>query len=227
MDIHEDSYFALQLNGEHKALPAGDFKLTIPERENCVLIERKTWTDAYSSFRTRRVEDQLARMLIETPNAILLIEGNQKSIYTNDKNQLENLVSFLNRISAEICPVVYTTGTTGTARYLKALEIRVLSGDYGRLVRKPTIVSSSRNKHHALLESIPGIGRASAKKLHTMFDSLADFISQMHNADPDTSPLVSQIGPAKFEKLKKFVDAQWPNKPATRRVLKTYADKEE
>lgn len=227
MDIHEDSYFALQLNGEHKALPAGDFKLTIPERENCVLIERKTWTDAYSSFRTRRVEDQLARMLIETPNAILLIEGNQKSIYTNDKNQLENLVSFLNRISAEICPVVYTTGTTGTARYLKALEIRVLSGDYGRLVRKPTIVSSSRNKHHALLESIPGIGRASAKKLHTMFDSLADFISQMHNADPATSPLVSQIGPAKFEKLKKFVDAQWPNKPATRRVLKTYADKEE
>jgi DNA uptake protein ComE-like DNA-binding protein len=77
------------------------------------------------------------------------------------------------------------------------------------------------------LESIPGIGRASAKKLHTMFDSLADFISQINNADPDTSPLVSQIGPAKFEKLKKFVDTQWPNKPAERRVLKTYADKGE
>ena len=227
VDIHEDPYFALQLNGEHKALPCGDFKLAIPDRENCVLIERKTWTDAYSSFRTRRIEDQLARMLIETPNAILLIEGNQKSLYTNDKNQLENLISFLNRMSAEICPVVYTTGTSGTARYLKVLEIRVSSGEYGRLVRKPTIVSSSRNKHHALLESIPGIGRASAKKLHTMFDSLADFISQMHNADPDTSPLVSQIGPAKFEKLKKFIDAKWPNKPADRRVLKTYADTEE
>jgi hypothetical protein len=49
----------------------------------------------------------------------------------------------------------------------------------------------------------------------------------MHNADPDTSPLVSQIGPAKFEKLKKFIDAKWPNKPADRRVLKTYADTEE
>lgn len=227
VDIHEDPYFALQLNGEHEALPCGDFKLEIPGRENCVLIERKTWTDAYSSFRTRRIEDQLARMLIETPNAILLIEGNQNSLYTNDKNQLENLISFLNRMSAEICPVVYTTGTNGTARYLKALEIRVASGEYGRLVRKPTIVASSRNKHHALLESIPGIGRASAKKLHTMFDSLADFISQINNADPETSPLVSQIGPAKFEKLKAFVDAKWPNKPAERQVLKTYAEKEE
>jgi len=88
-------------------------------------------------------------------------------------------------------------------------------------------VASSRNKHHALLESIPGIGRASAKKLHTMFDSLADFIEQMHNADPETSPLVSQLGPVKFEKLKAFVDHKWPNKPADREVLKTYADMEE
>ena len=90
VDIHEDAYFALQLNGEHEALPSGDFKLSAPDREQYVLVERKTWTDAYSSFRTRRIEDQLSRMLLETPNAILLIEGNQKSLYTNDKNQLEN-----------------------------------------------------------------------------------------------------------------------------------------
>ena len=81
VDIHEDPYFALQLNGEHKALPSGDFKLAIPERENYVLIERKTWTDAYSSFRTRRIEDQLARMLIETPNAILLIFSGMREFF--------------------------------------------------------------------------------------------------------------------------------------------------
>jgi len=68
IDIHEDAWFALHLNGTHQALPEGDFKIVADDK--VWLVERKTWGDAYSSFRSKRLEDQLSRMLLATPKSI-------------------------------------------------------------------------------------------------------------------------------------------------------------
>ena len=89
IDVHEDAWFALHLGGAHEALPEGDFKITCEDK--VWLVERKTWGDAYSSFRSKRVEDQLSRMLLATPNTILLIEGRKEAVYTNDRQQIKNL----------------------------------------------------------------------------------------------------------------------------------------
>ena len=79
VDIHEDAWFALHLEGEHEALPEGDFKFEYEDKT--FLIERKTWGDAYNSWRSNRLEDQLSRMLEKTPHSIILIEGRKESIY--------------------------------------------------------------------------------------------------------------------------------------------------
>jgi len=121
IDIHEDAWFALHLNGTHQALPEGDFKIVADDK--VWLVERKTWGDAYSSFR-------------------------------KDRQQIKNLQAALNRLSAEVCPVVYTDGKEDSLRWLKSIGQRIENDQFGVLVRKPTLVASSRNKHHALLESI-------------------------------------------------------------------------
>ena len=58
-------------------------------------------------------------MLERTPHSIVLIEGRKESVYqssphvrggTSQRDQIKNLQAVLNRLSAEVCPVVYTDG---------------------------------------------------------------------------------------------------------------------
>jgi ERCC4-type nuclease len=245
IDIHEDAWFALHLNGSHEALPEGDFKY---ESNNGVaLVERKTWSDAYNSWRSKRLEDQLSRMLMredisDSSQVILLIEGRKETLFGGFANrkageaqkQAENLQAFFNRISAEICPVVYTSGQSGTLRYLNALATRLNSGEFGSLVRKPTVVSSTRNQSHAFLETIPGIGRTTAKKIAAHYDSFTEFFEDLNSfslehpeeSDPDyMKSFLWKLGPSKVTSLKKFLTAEenWSGNQsnASRQVLKT------
>ena len=59
---------------------------------NPLIIERKTWDDVYTSWGSKRIEDQISRILKETDNGILLIEGklNQSWIWRNKKNYSQN-----------------------------------------------------------------------------------------------------------------------------------------
>ncbi len=217
VDIHEDAWFALHLGAEHEGLPEGDFKFE--HGDKTFLIERKTWGDAYNSWRSNRLEDQLSRMLEKTPHSIVLIEGRKESIYQSSphvnggpsqRDQIKNLQAVLNRLSAEICPVVYTDGKEDTRRYLQALATRVESGSFGKLVRKPTMVKSSRNKHHVLLQSIPGIGRSTAKKIYSHYPSLKAMINEWDNALE-----AKLVGPKRFEDTKAFLEAEWISEPSS------------
>ena len=252
IDIHEDAWFALQLNGSHEGLPEGDFKYESNNR--VALVERKTWSDAYNSWRSKRLEDQLSRMLLREDvnhpsQVILLVEGRKETLFgygsgssrktnADSKKQAENLQAFLNRISAEICPVVYTSGQSGTLRYLKALATRLDSGDFGDLVRKPTIVSSSRNQSHAFLETIPGIGKTTAKKIASHYNSFGEFFvdlnsfsfeAETNQPGPSDQELMKtflwKLGPAKVKSLKSFLTAEdnWISHQTKtpRKVLKT------
>lgn len=202
IDIHEDAWFALHLDGVHQALPEGDFKIVADDK--VWLVERKTWGDAYSSFRSKRLEDQLSRMLLATPNTILLIEGRKESVYTNDRQQIKNLQAALNRLSAEVCPVVYTGGKEDSLRWLKSIGQRIENDQFGVLVRKPTMVASSRNKHHALLESIPGVGRTTAKKIYTHYGNLVEMVNNWPEAKT-----AGIVGMKRFEDVQNFLNAEW------------------
>ena len=125
VDVHEDFK---ESEWSIEPLPYGD--IWIDE----VVIERKTWDDAYTSWVSKRLEDQISRIIEKTDNGILVIEGklNQSWIWRNKKNysQIKGLQKFLNRLSVEAIPVVFTDSKEDTIRYVEMLQKRIVNKDF-------------------------------------------------------------------------------------------------
>ena len=210
VDVNEDFWFSSTLNANNTTrLPEGDFRL---ETEGEIWgIERKTWGDALSSWKSKRIEDQLSRLIVNCTHAILVIEGNPDRMYGADNQQRRNLRQFLNRMSLEVCPVVYTDSKEDTAAYLLHLRKRIEHEQIGFLVRKVTVVSSTRNRHHALLESIPKVGRSTAKKLYDHFGSITALVKGLEGEAP------KGIGMKTWEAITTFLSEEW--KPTEREII--------
>ena len=193
----------------HKA-PLSEGDILLENDEYSVLIERKTWDDAYTSWCSKRLEHQVSRILEKTDNGILLIEGklNQSWMWRNKKNysRVDGLQKFLNRMSVEAIPVVFTESKNDTIKYIKTLADRIIKGDFRVLVRKTTVVKSSRNKHHNIMSAIPGITIQRSKALYNHFNSLADFFTNAERAVEidDKKRWHTQV-----KKIKKFIEEPW------------------
>ena len=74
MEIFYDSHEDFNVD-DWKQTPLAEGDILISDKEYPVLIERKTWDDAYTSWVSKRLEDQVSRILEKTDNGILLIEG--------------------------------------------------------------------------------------------------------------------------------------------------------
>jgi len=174
------------LNAEVEPLSCGDFwvqGIGYDDQAVTVMVERKTWSDAYGSFNSKRLQEQVTR-LIQTAaedssyRPVLLVEGSPRDIYGVNGDRIRALQQHLNRLSVESLPVIYTESIDETFRYLNSIVHRVKSKEFGSLVRPVTVVSSTRNRHHALLEQIPKVGRTTGKKIHEKYDSLVDFVNR-------------------------------------------------
>ncbi len=174
------------LNAEVEPLSCGDFWVQgfgYDDQAVTVMVERKTWSDAYGSFNSKRLQEQVTR-LIQTAaedssyRPVLLVEGSPRDIYGVNGDRIRALQQHLNRLSVESLPVIYTESIDETFRYLNSIVHRVKSKEFGSLVRPITVVSSTRNRHHALLEQIPKVGRTTGKKIHEKYDSLVDFVNR-------------------------------------------------
>jgi len=196
--IHVDTYEPVQLANllevERKPLSAGDIHIECDTGN--VLIERKTWDDAYGSWQSQRLEAQITKMLQADCPAILLIEGTPNDSWVRGdsdsvsdflaevggtskpagSNRYRQLRKFLMRMNVEVLPVVFTEDIEETTAYVKSLHRRVESGDFGYLVRKVTVVKSSRSVHHNMLQLIPGISLERSKQLFTAADNWQDLI---------------------------------------------------
>ena len=170
--------------------------------------------DAYTSWVSKRLENQISRILEHTDNGILLIEGklNQSWIWRNKKNysQIAGLKKFLNRMSVEAIPVVYTESKGDTVRYVESLIKRIETGDFRTLVRKTTVVKSSRNKYHNILSLIPGITIDRSKTLFNHFNNLQDFF-----LNPEQSKEVddSKRWHTQVDKIQTFIETSWGDTP--------------
>ena len=93
VDAHEHgsvrAMAELILNAEIKTLSEGDFWVLgkdFNQQPLTVKVERKTWSDAYGSFNSKRLQEQVSR-LIESASqdsgvrTVLLIEGSPRDIY--------------------------------------------------------------------------------------------------------------------------------------------------
>jgi len=208
----------LILNAEIETLSEGDFWVqgtAFDGTELCVRVERKTWSDAYGSFNSKRLQEQVSRLVAAAAEdsavrPVLLIEGSPRDIYGVNSDRIRSLQQHLNRLSVETLPVVYTESMDETFRYLNSVVARVKGGEFGSLVRPVTVVSSTRNRHHALLEQIPKVGRTTGKKIHEHYSDLADFIARFET-DP---PPGIKIGGAAHTAILNFISETWVTQEA-------------
>ena len=208
IDVHEPKEFLDLDNAKSKALKVGDFLLKHKNKE--VILERKTWDDAYNSWMSKRLEDQISKMIETYDDYILIIEGkwNQSYIWRKSKNysKIKGLQTFLNRMSVEALPVVYTDSKNDTMKYIKTLGNRIVNDEYKMLVRKTTVVKSSRNKYHNIMSLIPGITIDRSKALFNEFDSLRDF---MNNTQRAKNVDEKKRWHTQVNKIEKFIEEPW------------------
>ena len=213
IDSNEPPHFKNKIVGEVKGLPEGDFWLESEDGKR-IVIERKTWDDAYNSWKQNRLEEQVSRIIQNHQNYVLLIEGNKQGsrLWRNKQmNQLKGLQKFLNRMSVEAIPVVYTTSKNDTCDYLHYLLNRLNEGTYQKIIKKTTVLKSSRNKYHNMMSLIPGITIDRSKALYDVFDSLPDFVNNTEKAlllDENNKRWRTNV-----EKIKKFINESWGNTP--------------
>ncbi len=201
----ENKYSAqLTLNADVKNLPHGDFWVISETRK--VTIERKTWGDAYNSWRQKRLQEQVSRLLEATEEGfkpILLIEGSWADIYSATPESIKGLQQHLNRLSVEAIPVIYTDDLNETFRYINSVVARLKDDSFGTLVRPVTVVSGTSNKHHALLRQIPKVGRQSSHKIYEHYDSLKDFVNNW-----EENPCMN-MKTKTWNSINDFVHANW------------------
>ena len=111
VDVHEPNFFIENIS-ESQSIPLseGDFLIEVQGKRK-IIVERKTWDDAYNSWKSKRLEDQISRMVEHYDDYLLIIEGNKSGsrLFRSRKfNLLDGLQTFLNRMSLEVIPVVYT-----------------------------------------------------------------------------------------------------------------------
>ena len=199
------------LNAEVSPLDCGDFRVEgqgFDEQPITVLVERKTWSDAYGSFNSKRLQNQVSRLIeaaVEDSSVrpVLLVEGSTRDIYGVNGDRIRALQQHLNRLSVESIAIVYTESIDETFRYLNSVVHRVKAQEFGSLVRPVTVVTSSRNKHHAMLEQMPKVGRTMGKKIYDGYDSLKDFVNSF-----EEQPIIGSHTKA-YQAILDFINATW------------------
>ena len=198
------------LNAEVEPLSVGDFRVEgegFEEQPIAVVVERKTWSDAYGSFNSKRLQNQISRLIEAAVDSnvrpVLLVEGSTRDIYGVNADRIRALQQHLNRLSVESVPVVYTESIDETFRYLNSVVHRVKSKEFGSLVRPVTVVTSSRNKHHAMLEQMPKVGRTMGKKIYNEYASLLDFVNRF-----ESDPVIGSHTKA-YQAIVDFINTEW------------------
>ena len=198
------------LNAEVEPLEVGDFRVEgegFEEQPIAVVVERKTWSDAYGSFNSKRLQNQISRLIEAAVDSnvrpVLLVEGSTRDIYGVNADRIRALQQHLNRLSVESVPVVYTESIDETFRYLNSVVHRVKSKEFGSLVRPVTVVTSSRNKHHAMLEQMPKVGRTMGKKIYEEYASLVDFVNRF-----ESDPVIGSHTKA-YQAIVDFINTEW------------------
>ena len=156
-------------------------------------IERKTINDFVSSILSKRLFEQLSQMQ-RYENRILILEGKIKEceISINESALRGFILSVITDFKTNI---IYTQDYKETSLYLTALAKKEISGK-NEISFHSRIPKTIRKQKRYVLESFPGIGPATSKKLLGKFENLRNIF----NADENKLKEVLK------SKTKKFAD---------------------
>lgn len=143
---------------------------------NDVAIERKTVSDFISSMISKRLTSQLDN-LRQYQNRLLLIEGiDEHELYTHEipktgihPNAIRGFL--LSIIFEHKTPIIFTKDVQDTARFISVLAKKEKKEASLNVSRKDL---SKKERMQFILESFPGIGPRTAKKLLSHFRSLKE-----------------------------------------------------
>jgi ERCC4-type nuclease len=165
--------FSLGFETEFRELKVADYLV------NNVAIERKTIHDFLSSIINKRIIRQLQE-LQQYENKLLVIEGiGEQELYSDDA---ENTTIHANAIRGFMLsvtlkykiPVILTKDYRDTARFI-AILARKKEKESSLNVNKKSL--NKRERLQFILESFPGIGPKTAKKLLEKFKTLKNLIN--------------------------------------------------
>ncbi len=204
VDIHEKNslvvseLISLGLEVEFQHLKVGDYIV------NGVAVERKTVSDFISSMISRRLLNQLEEMQ-QYESKLLIVEGiDEQELYTDSENLTgmhPNAVRgfLLSILLSHKVPIIFTKNYEDTAKFLAVLARRK-SKELPLNVRKKTL--DKKEQMQFIVESFPGIGPKTSKKLLKEFRSVKGII----NASEEE--LKKVIG-KKAETIRKIVDSKY------------------
>jgi Fanconi anemia group M protein len=169
-DVHEKNSAILielksnsEINLEVKSLEIGDYII------NQIGIERKTISDFISSMISKRLTQQL-KQLKRYKKQVLIIEGDRNKIdeFSNSKAIRGFILSIIFNYSV---PIIFTKDIKETSQYLITLA--------KQQAKKPTEISlhsripkTLEEQKIYILESFPGLGPQTSKKLLKNFKTL-------------------------------------------------------
>lgn len=143
-------------------------------------IERKTWSDLFSSLKEGRVWDQLTRLKnlqAEGYEPRLLIEGHKFILFKYKKITQAQIAGIEEAILSYGVPIMYADTQDLTIMKLKLMDQK--AGDTTEWQR-PTIAKTGRTPQEEaedVLAAIDGIGRKSANKLIKYFGTVKEAIN--------------------------------------------------
>jgi len=158
-----------------------------------VAIERKTVSDFISSMINQRLLNQLQE-LQQYENRLLIVEGiDEQELYSEEQGGMHpNAVRgfLLSILLKHKVPIIYTKDAEDTAKF-----IRVLAKKQDREIRlnakKKTL--NKKQQLQFIIESFPGIGPITAKKLLKEFQTIKNIINAEEEQLKDFLGKKSQI----------------------------------
>jgi ERCC4-type nuclease len=168
-------------------LPVGDYR--IDER---FLVERKTLTDFAVSLRDGRLLRQAYLLTTAPLHPILILEGTARDLATSRMHRAALQGALIHITLLLGIPLLRSKSSEETARLMCYLARQVDRIAYGALPR-PRINKRPRGKRKLqrhLLQGLPGVGPARARRLLAKFGS----IEAVLRADTDALQTVPGIG---------------------------------
>jgi Fanconi anemia group M protein len=163
-------------------LIASNFEIEIQELKvadyitNNVAIERKTISDFVSSMINKRLIKQLEE-LQQYEKKLLIIEGiEEKELYSENSTMHPNSIrGFLLSICLKYkIPIIFSKNYQDTAKYI-SLIAKKKQKESSLNVTKKTL--NKKERMQFILESFPGIGPSTAKKLLQKFKNLKNIFN--------------------------------------------------
>ncbi|MAG79021.1 hypothetical protein CMI40_01450 [Candidatus Pacearchaeota archaeon] len=164
---------SLGFHVEFKALKIADYIV------NDVVIERKTVTDFISSIINRRLLSQIID-LQQYENKLLIVEGiDEQELYNNSEERIgmnpNAIRGFLLSILLKYkIPLIFTKNYEDTAKFISVLS-KKKSKEIPLNVRKKSF--NKKEQMQYILESFPGIGPTTSKKLLEKFKTIKEIIN--------------------------------------------------